>query len=137
MNVTRIVIPPTYKKENGVWTLNIEEIVLPFPIAKKSIVSIPPGKMGGNHTHAKTELFIALTQGLCLAWKKEDGTIKRVSMKQNDTIIGWIVPEGVSHVVINTSDSEGILLEIADKDVRMTTKDIVIDENEMTDLQID
>lgn len=111
--VKSIAIEPKYKKENGLWVLDIDSISvnLEFDVVEKSIVAIPPKQIGGNHRHPRTEAFIALNKEVRLVWL--DDTDERHELKM-DELIAYIMPSEIPHAVINEFDATAHLLEFAD-----------------------
>ena len=51
-----------YAKDNGLRVFNLEafEALIPFDVQQRSLVSLPPGQIGGNHSHPRTEAFVAM-----------------------------------------------------------------------------
>jgi len=112
-----ITFQPTYKKETGLWYLDIPDIPIPsdFKVVEKSIVCIPPKEQGGNHKHPRREAFVGIGEGLELAWLDENNDIHTRKMYTADHCILFIIPSFLPHVVSNNSTSEiGFLFEQAD-----------------------
>ena len=114
MKIEQFPITPTYKKENGLWVLNLDTIEIPFDIKERSVVSIPPGQIGGNHKHPRQEAFIGLGEGLELVWI-QDGRTERTNMNPEGKLFLFFIPPYLQHAVINNSKTNGILIEFADK----------------------
>lgn len=114
MEIKQIPITPTYKKENGLWVLDIDNIEIPFDIKKRLIVNIPPGQIGANHKHQRQEAFIGFGEELELVWK-QDGCTKTAKMNPKGEIILFLIPPLVEHAVINNSKTaNGVLFEFND-----------------------
>ena len=115
MKIQQILITPTYKKENGLWVLDLDDIKIPFYIKERSIVNIPPSQIGGNHRHPRQEAFMGIGEYLELVWN-EGGKSKRVEMNPEGKLILFIIPPNLEHAVINNSEAvNGILIEFADE----------------------
>lgn len=115
MKVEQSPIVPTYKRENGLWVLDLDKIKIPFDIKERSIVNIPPGQIGGNHKHPRREAFIGVGEGLELSWN-QDGKTERVNMNPEGELFLFLIPPYIEHAVINNSEiTNGILIEFADE----------------------
>jgi len=114
MKIKQIPITPTYKRENGLWVLDIDKIKIPFDIKERSVVNIPPGQIGGNHKHPRQEAFIGVGEGLELVWKQSDKT-ESVKMNPGGELMLFLIPPYLEHAVVNNSETaNGILIEFAD-----------------------
>lgn len=110
-------VDPTYVKDNGlkVFSIDAADTLVPFAIAERSIVHLPPGQIGGNHSHPRAEAFIALGDGLELHWIDSNNVKQVVPMNPNSELRLLVIPPHVPHAVINTSDhSPANLIEYAD-----------------------
>ncbi|MDO8241124.1 MAG: hypothetical protein Q7T51_04060 [Candidatus Moranbacteria bacterium] len=122
MKIQEFVIEPRYKKENGLYILDINSIKIPFEVKDISVVNIPPKQFGGNHKHPRQEAFVGIGEELELIWM--DGN-KRMTKKMNPEgkNILFVIPSDLGHAVVNNSNSQfGILLEYASdsqKDVQI------------------
>ena len=116
MEIQRIIIAPSYKKENGLWVLHIDTSLLPseFNLVEQSLVSIPPQEVGGNHKHPRQEAFIATSKNLVLYWLDKKGKHEE-TMLINDNLTIFIMPPYLPHAVFNKSTtSNALLYEFAD-----------------------
>ncbi|NTU73651.1 hypothetical protein HGB07_05820 [Candidatus Roizmanbacteria bacterium] len=116
MNIRKLAIEPTYKKENGLWSLNIRDLLpkIEFIPVEQSLILIPPNQFGGNHKHPRTEAFIGVGRRLELIWKDDEGALHEEAMNEEKLYL-FIVPPFVPHAVINkSSDMDAILYEFAD-----------------------
>lgn len=109
-------IEPAFKKENGLWCLDLDRIKLPkgFKCLKKYLLYFPPQTMGGNHKHNHTEIFIGLGKDMELHWLNKDGKKQKAKMQPKNTLFAFQISPGTAHAVINKSKKEkGILIEFA------------------------
>lgn len=116
MEITKIFIEPSYKKDNGLWVLHIDPLLLPteFHAVEQSLVSIPPQEAGGNHKHPRQEAFIATSKYLMLYWIDEKGEKHEEVMFDGNKLVLFIVSPYTPHAVLNTSiNSSALLYEFA------------------------
>lgn len=107
-------IAPKYKKENGLYVLDIDSIEVPFIVKEKSLVYIPPGELGGNHRHPRQEAFVGIEEDLQFIWV-EDGETRNLEMNRDHQLQLIMVPTNLEHAVFNRSKNQmAILLEFAD-----------------------
>ena len=122
--IQKYPIEPLYKKDNGLYILDIDSIRVPFQIKERSVVYIPPDEFGGNHKHPRQEAFIGIGKGLELIWIQNNKKVREKMNPKGKTFL-FIVSPYLGHVVINNSKKEfGILIEFADdfqKDVENCT----------------
>ncbi len=117
MTVCSYQIRSTFKKENGLWSLDLDTIKLPkgFGCKKRYILNFPPGALGGNHQHSHTEVFIGLGKGMELHWLDKNKKRHRTKMQTKDQLFAFQMPPKTPHAVVNSSTKEkGILIEFAD-----------------------
>lgn len=113
-NLQEITIEPKYKKENGLYVLDIDSVEVPFTIKQRQVVCIPAGQIGGNHTHPRREAFIGIGTELELVWQVGD-TIHRTKMNPGGKSRLFVIPPYMPHAVINrAAEGEAVLLEYAD-----------------------
>ena len=94
--------------------LDIDKIEVGFEVKQRSIVHIPPGQLGGNHKHPRTEAFIGIGRELELVWKENEKLIKEM-MNPGGQLVLFTIPPQVEHAVKNKSEAEnGMLIELAD-----------------------
>ncbi len=116
--ITVTPISPKYKKENGLYVLDIDNIQVPFKTKERSIVYLPPSELGGNHRHPRQEAFVGIGEDLEFVWKdgKKTHTIK---MNPDGQLQLIVVPANLEHAVFNRSQNQiAILLEFADGEQR-------------------
>ncbi len=103
-----IPIEPDYKKDNGmfVFEVNRYDDLIDFSIKTRGIISLPPQQLGGNHSHARTEAFIALGAGAEFHWMDDDGDKHIEQMNPDAKLQIVIVYPGTPHAILNSSDSE-------------------------------
>ncbi len=118
------VIPISYsykKPESDVWVLNTDDL----PIEKErirdmQIVHLAIGSVGGNHTHPRTEWFVAIGD-LELVWLDEEGKQHFMDMNPGGKLQMIEMPPHIPHAVRNKSIVKGrVLFECAD----MKQKDV-------------
>ncbi len=114
-DVQQIPFQPTYKKENGVFVIDITSVHLPetFTVKQQSLVVIPPGEVAGNHKHPRQELFIGLSKGLEFIWQSEKG-VQHLAMRKGEQLFLIVVPAFIPHAIKNNGTEEGVLFEFAD-----------------------
>lgn len=106
----------SYKKENiDLWKLNLDDIPVDKDRIKvREIIHFPPGSVGGNHKHPRTEWFIGIGE-LVLYWQDEDGNKHENFLSNDEGLIMVQIPPFLPHAVKNVSEFKfGILLEYAD-----------------------
>ena len=106
----------SYKRENiDLWKLNLDDIPVDKDEIKVSeIIHFPPGGLGGNHKHPRTEWFIGIGE-LVFYWIDEAGNKQEKFMNLDDGLLLIKIPPNVPHAVKNISEFKfGILLEYAD-----------------------
>lgn len=112
--IQTFTIEPKYKKENGLWVIDIDRLRLPenFQPIERSLVCIPPQQIGGNHKHPRVEAFLSFAEPLTLAWLDEQQK-KYTEVMRELTL--YVVSSNLPHAIINSSTSgNGVLLEFAD-----------------------
>lgn len=104
MVVQKKIIEPAYKKDEGFWVIRTQEHFseIPFEVQEQSLITIPPGKIGGNHKHPRKEAFIGLGEKLYLVWQDNDGKIHEEKMEDENVNL-FIIPSMLPHAVINKS----------------------------------
>lgn len=116
--IDEISFTPKYKRENGLWVVDPDNVNLPddFLVKERSIVYIPPGQYGGNHKHPRSEAFFGIgSKGLFLVWLDESGQRREAEMVgENQELTLFVVPPYVPHAVINRDTSFAVLVEYAD-----------------------
>jgi quercetin dioxygenase-like cupin family protein len=126
MEVTIQSIEPTYRKENGVWVLNLSDLKIPFQASERAVVSIPSGEIAGNHKHPRKESFVGLGE-LIFHWVDKEGNHKSEHMNKDGRLFLITVESGVPHAVQNTAkDLPGYLYEHADGPQRDVERVIVV-----------
>jgi len=106
-------VDPTYTKENGVWVLDLKNVLLPryFHIKEMNIIYVPPGQTLGNHRHPRTEIFVGIGDNLELSWITKDRKVKHEPMHPDKSkIMLWKVPPFLPHAIRNTSATQFALL---------------------------
>lgn len=112
-----IPVVPLYTKTNGMYVMDITE--KPFPTEytwiEKVSMSLPPGKIAGNHSHHHAEAFLTMTEGLEFYWQDEKKKIHTMHMFRRPYPFFLIVPSLVPHAVINRADHDGIMVKFANE----------------------
>lgn len=105
-----------YAKDNGLRVFSLEafEAHIPFDVQQRSIVSLPPGQIGGNHSHPRAEAFIAMGEELELHWVDTEGGTHVERMNADSEFSLIVVHPHVPHAIINrATHSTATLLEYA------------------------
>jgi uncharacterized RmlC-like cupin family protein len=104
MKVEKKIVQPAYKKEEGFWVLRTQEFLseIPFLVAEQSLITIPPGKIGGNHKHPRKEAFIGLGEELYVVWQDSSGDVHEEKMEDGSVNL-FFIPAMLPHAVINRS----------------------------------
>ncbi len=116
MDVTQIPVPPFYISEKGLLVYRIDDasVPVPFAVAYKSLIYLPPDSVGGNHLHERREAFLG-SEHLVFVWIDNK---QRENMVQKGVPVLFVVPPQVPHAVVNTSSHEqATLIEFADDPV--------------------
>jgi hypothetical protein len=106
----------TYKKADAdVAVFNMDDLPLNQETIKDiQLIHLGPQSIGGNHTHPRTEWFIALGD-LVLHWLDENGLQHSEHMNPEGKLLLIKVPPQLPHAVENISASESaVLYEMAD-----------------------
>jgi uncharacterized RmlC-like cupin family protein len=112
MDVKKMTIEPTYKKDNGLWALDTQK-VLPeslFIPVEQSIISLPPDQVAGNHKHKRREALLGIGATAFFLWQDENGKVHEEAMNPEDTLYLFVIPPNVPHAVVNKSTDEPVLL---------------------------
>lgn len=115
MPIEKRPFSPTYITENGLFLIDINAVSgLPFKIKERSLVNVPPMRIGGNHKHPRWEAFVGIGPGLKLIWQDENSLKYEESMYHDENLTLFIISPHTPHAVINESKSNlGVLLEFA------------------------
>lgn len=114
--ITRVPLPPKYKRDNGVTVLDTQ-VSLPagFNLKETSLVAIPAGAIAGNHRHPRQEAFICFQQGVELHWIDALGGKHSQAMQPaSGEHILFVVPSMLPHAVVNMSSSTATVFAYAD-----------------------
>jgi len=109
MLIKQIPVQVMYKKDNGMFVFNLNELppVEGFTLTERVGIVIPPDIIGGNHRHLRQEAFIAMHPGLQIYWLELDGVRQTLPlMGKNQELFLTLVPSMVPHAVKNTSEKE-------------------------------
>ena len=112
MHVEKIIIEPTYKKDNGLWALDTQK-VLPeslFVPMEQSIISLPPGQAAGNHKHVRQEALLGIGTTAFFLWQDDNGKVHEEAMNPDNTLYLFIIPPNVPHAVVNRSHDKLVIL---------------------------
>lgn len=108
MGIQQIPVRPLYRKDNGMYVVDVTNI--PFPteevFLERVAISIPAGVK-------RAEAFISFTEGVDCFWRDDSGAIQVVSLLQRGQIFLTIVPSFVPHAVWNRSATTAFLVECA------------------------
>lgn len=121
MRVTKKQIDPSFKKESGLFLISLDDIPLPknFQAVDKSVILIPPYQLGGNHKHPRTEVFVGLGEALEICWLENGKTVCK-QMNPKNKLFVFTVPAYTPHVIKNTGETNGVIIELADQKQGMT-----------------
>jgi quercetin dioxygenase-like cupin family protein len=111
------IIPfsPTHSRNSGLDLTNYKDVPVPFEIQETSVVRIPTGEMGGNHSHPRTEaFFVAAGEGMELVYLDQNNQPQVEKMSNPEKLLLFVVPPNLPHAVRNTGNNTGILIEFAD-----------------------
>ena len=114
MQVEKIQVDTPHIKPDGTWHVNTVDIKVPFSVKESWLISLPPGAMGGNHRHLRTEAFIGSGE-LEFIWLDERGIQHKEKFVENGISYMIVVRPDVPHAIRNTSDkTTALLYEMAD-----------------------
>lgn len=124
LRIKKIKIEASYKKENGNFVLSFDDVPTPegFKRIDQSIVYIAPGKVGGNHKHKRTEVFVGIGEGLKIYWLDEKKKLKMERMNPSGELFAFLIPPFVPHAIKNFSKNGASLIELANS--KQTLKDV-------------
>lgn len=92
-----------------------------FTISTFDFVKFKPGTKGGNHSHPRTEVFVALGP-LTLHVLEKDG-VRKINMgTEEERYTMFVMPPNVPHAITNDTNEEIVLLELADQEMDPSTK---------------
>ncbi len=109
---------PTSVRENGLIVINDSSIPFPdnFTPKVRSMVCFPPGSVGGNHKHPRTEIFYS-TGDLTFIYLDSNDTKHEESMSPDgNTYKLFVVTKYLPHAVVNKTGGTIFLIEFADSD---------------------
>jgi uncharacterized RmlC-like cupin family protein len=116
MNIQKIEFIPKYKRENGLYVIDLDKCDIPFKVMEKSVVYIPKGQFGGNHKHSRTEALVSLGDNLKLLWMDKDNEVHEEMMYEDGKLSLFVIPSGLAHAVLNVSkNSFGVLIEFTNE----------------------
>jgi uncharacterized RmlC-like cupin family protein len=121
-NIERIPLEPKYRRDNGLFVVSLDNLVLPpsydkldFDARERSLVSIPAGQAGGNHKHPRLEAFFTLDSTVELHWIDGSGAPQMEPMGPVDgQAYVFVIPPMVPHAVLNNGEAPITLIEFAD-----------------------
>lgn len=117
MEPLKILIDATYKRESGLWVLDIDKVNFPeeFEAKERSLVYLPPQQIGGNHKHPRIEAIIGIGD-LEIAWLDEQKQLHKLPLNENGQLSLTLIPTMLPHAVFNKSrDQFAILFEYANE----------------------
>lgn len=117
MIVDKIPVTAIEKGTGGSIKIDLEKLPLPsdFVYRCRDLIYLPPRKSGGNHRHARREIFISLSDDVEMHWIDKTGLKHIEKFKEQDGIFIFDVHPFVPHAVLNKSkDAPAILVEFAD-----------------------
>lgn len=113
----KIYIKPLYKKENGMYVIDITGVPFKsdYSWIEKISMSLPSGIVAGNHAHQHVEAFLAMTNGLYLYWLDKKGKKQKMAMYDRKKPFFIILPPNVPHAVKNRAKHDGIMVKFANE----------------------
>ena len=108
---------PDDKKDDGSWAFDLETIPFPsgFSPSMRFVAYLTPGKVGGNHRHPRTEVFLGIGEGLEFVWIDKEGKKQSKKMNTGGKLMLVMVSPFVPRAVANHCEKESaVLLEFAD-----------------------
>jgi hypothetical protein len=108
-------IAPAYKKDNGLWSLRMDQLPLPegFTAKESGVVYIPSGGHGGNHKHPRREVFVGIGDALYLVWQDSEGHTHEKRMMDGEHLYLCDVEPLTPHAVVNKAAGFAVLVELA------------------------
>lgn len=121
-------LQPTYRKaDSDIWVLNIEDIPVPTePVNDRQLVHLSPGNIGGNHSHPRTEWFVAIGKNITFYWLDEAGWLCHEQMAPEGEILLFEVPPFLPHAIKNESEQSGMLMEFGSDKMKDVERVMVI-----------
>jgi uncharacterized RmlC-like cupin family protein len=121
-------LQPTYRKpDSDVWVLNFEDIPVPTELVKdRQLVHLAPGSIGGNHTHPRTEWFVAIGKNITFYWLDEDNQLQHREMAPEGEILLFEVPSFLPHAIKNESAQSGMLMEFGSDKMKDVERVMVV-----------
>ena len=107
----------TYKRDDSdLWVLNTDDLPINKDLIKdQQIIHFAPKSFGGNHSHPRTEWFIAIGD-LTLIWLDQNGKKHEQNMSLEGKVLLIEIPPYLPHAVLNNSDKDiAVLFELADQ----------------------
>lgn len=124
----KVFIDPLYKKNNGMYVLDVtgEPFKSPYIWIEKVSMSLPPGVVAGNHSHKHSEAFLAMTPGLVLYWQDRKKKKHKMVMFGKRKHFFIIMPSNIPHAVKNNSKNNGIMVKFANEPPGEMTKVLLV-----------
>lgn len=105
-------------KSGGKFALDLDNARPPYDLAiqEKTLVRIPSGGVGGNHSHPRVEILVCIDEGAELHWIDPEAQKKTVmSLDPVDGVLqAFLIASNVPHAVVNPTAHGITLLEYAD-----------------------
>lgn len=101
-----------YKKENGMYVVDLKPIVFPehYTFSEQVAIVMPPAVIAGNHKHKRAEAFIVLGTSVDLYWENEKLEVKKMQMVTKEQLYVTIVPSNVPHAIKNNNTEHSAFL---------------------------
>lgn len=116
MDIEIIKLEPSFQRGGGRWGLIIDPATLPsrFTIKEHAIYRFPPGVIGGNHKHPRSEIMIGIGN-ITIHWIDSVGQHHEQIMDTEQELTAFYIPPFVPHAVINNSKTDpAVIYEYAD-----------------------
>lgn len=123
-----IPVPMLYKKNNGMYVMDItgKPFECEYEWIEKTCLSLPVGKVAGNHSHKHAEAFLAMTEGLEFHWQDEEKNIHIVKLFNASEKFFLILPPFVPHALVNRAGHTGIVIKFANEPPGIMKKETII-----------
>ncbi len=125
MHVEKLILYPSYRKDNGLWALNTQNLVPKdkFTPVEQFIIRLPPLVLAGNHKHHRKEALLGIGVAVYFLWEDERGKLHEEAMNPDNKLYLFTIPPNIPHAVVNKSlDQDAILYEYFDDVYREVEK---------------
>jgi uncharacterized RmlC-like cupin family protein len=112
MEVSKIALEPSYKKDNGLWALDTQNVLPPdtFQPIQQSVIALPAQRIAGNHKHKRKEALFGIGESAYFLWQDKTGIVREEQMNPGDTLYLFVIPPDIPHAVVNRSADKPVVL---------------------------